>query len=128
MKIYIAGRITGNENAEEEFRSAELWLLELGHVPLNPMKNIGFDYKEYIDMGLMELSKCDAIFLLNEWEDSQGAVLEYNYACTVGILLLYQSVEEHSTLLEKYNSKNIIEHLMKGEDDQWELEENSTME
>lgn len=59
-----------------------------GHTVLNPVKNLGFDYKEYIDMGLSELSKCEAIYLLEGYENSKGALLELHYAETVGLKVL----------------------------------------
>ena len=107
MKIYIAGAITNNPNYEKQFSEAENRLLEQGHAVINPVKNLGFDYKEYIDMGLNELMRCDAIYLTDDandvprdaiylmegWEKSSGANLEYNYAVTVGL----QVFEERST-------------------------------
>ena len=85
MKIYISGAITNNENYREEFAKAEAKLLEEGHTVFNPVKNDGFSYREYIDMGLCELMRCDAIYMLNGWMGSQGARLEFNYAHTVGM-------------------------------------------
>lgn len=92
MKIYVAGAITNNPNYEKQFREAESRLLEQGHAVINPVKNLGFEYKEYIDMGLNELMRCDAIYLMEGWEKSSGANLEYNYAITVGL----QVFEERS--------------------------------
>lgn len=37
MKVYIAGKITGNENYKAEFAEAEKKLRTLGHIPLNPV-------------------------------------------------------------------------------------------
>ena len=93
MKIYIAGRISNNPHYLLEFKRAEIQILHLGHTPLNPVKNIGFEYKDYIDMGLNELMHCDAILLLNGWEMSSGARLERQYANTVGIQV-FHSIED----------------------------------
>ena len=91
MKVYIAGAISNNPNYKEQFEEAEEFLKKIGHTPLNPVKNLGFDYKDYIDMGLCELMNCEAIFLLPNYQESQGAMLEYQYAITVGLKLIERS-------------------------------------
>lgn len=88
MKIYIAGQITNNPDYINQFEQAEKMLLEQGHAVINPVKNLGFDYKDYIDMGLCELMHCDAICLLDGFEKSNGAFLELVYAKTVGMKVL----------------------------------------
>lgn len=91
MKVYLAGSISNNENYIEQFSNAEKRLKELGYTVINPVKNIGFTYKEYIDMGLCELSKCDAILMLHGWDKSEGAILELKYACTVKMKVMFES-------------------------------------
>lgn len=63
---------------------------ERGYAVLNPVKNLGFSYKDYIDMSLCELSKCDVIYMLKGWQESTGANLEYAYADTVGLEIIFE--------------------------------------
>lgn len=90
MKVYIAGAITDNPNYREQFKEAEERLVAAGHAVINPCKNEGFTYREYINMGLCELMHCDAIYLLKGYETSTGATLEHDYARTVGLEIMQE--------------------------------------
>ena len=93
-KIYIGGRITDNPNYIKEFETAEKLLISQGHAVINPVKNEDFTYKDYIDMGLNELMKCDILYLLKGWERSSGALLEFYYAKTVGLGIFCESEDK----------------------------------
>lgn len=107
MKIYIAGKITGETNYLKKFDSAEAWLNEHGYkgMVINPAKiSAGLPpesttYKDYIHIGLSMLETCEAIFMLKGWEESLGASLELQYAMTLGYKVLYE--EEVGELCEK---------------------------
>lgn len=112
MKIYISGAITNNFQYKEQFAEAEKVLTELGWQVVNPAKNHETSYKDYIDTGLFQLMKCDAIYLLDGWEKSDGANLEYVYAVTTG-MEIYMSrkqitkleVEMKRAIKNKYRMK-----------------------
>ena len=65
MKVYIAGKITGNENYKAEFAEAEKKLRALGHIPLNPaVLPEGLEKADYMRICLAMLDSADAIGLL----------------------------------------------------------------
>lgn len=90
MKIYISGSISASNDYEIKFKEKEKLLKQLSHIVLNPVKNVGFTYREYIDMALAELSKCECIYMLKGWEHSKGAQLEKMYAETVGLIIMFE--------------------------------------
>lgn len=92
MKIYISGAISKDPDYKKKFAEAEDFLRSLGHVVINPAKNPeGLTYKEYIDLGLHQLSKCDAVYMLEGFRSSNGAIAEWAYANAVGLAINYDS-------------------------------------
>jgi len=91
MKIYVAGKITGNDNFVEQFKQAETMLKEKGHVVINPsLLPIGFEHGEYMSVCLPMVRICDAIYLLNDWGSSRGANMEKDYAGCLGKLIFFE--------------------------------------
>lgn len=81
MKVYIAGKITGNENYKAEFAEAEEKLRELGHIPLNPaVLPEGLEKADYMRICLAMLDSADAIASLLSWTRSDGAAIEMSLA------------------------------------------------
>ena len=121
MKVYISGAITNNPAYRVQFELAEAELTAEGHAVLNPCKNEGFTYREYINMGLCELMHCDAIYMLEGWENSTGAKLEYEYAVAVGL-----EVMEHKPqfILDKDVIKAVSGVKMQQEKENWRKKQN----
>lgn len=91
MRVYIAGPIEGIKNYKENFEKAEKDLIEMGFDEVyNPAKNQGFSYKDYIDIGLFELSRSETIYMLKGWKESLGASLEYRYASITGLNIMFE--------------------------------------
>lgn len=96
MKIYISGQITGLdlETAKQNFQIAEDYLRSIGYSDIvNPMKihpegNI-YTWTQYMRADLKALMDCDAIFLLSNWNQSKGAMIEKRIAEDVELLVLF---------------------------------------
>lgn len=111
MKVYISGAITNNPQYKEQFAAAEEILLAAGHTVINPAKNQGDSYREYINIGLFELMQCDAIYLLRGYENSTGATLEHDYAMTVGLEVIREdeiTIGVDDVLLNKHTGKKCV--------------------
>ena len=81
MKVYIAGKITGNPDYKEQFAEAERHLRAQGHTTVNPaVLPDGFEHHEYMKICFAMIDACDAVYFLSNWKESKGACMEYNYA------------------------------------------------
>lgn len=85
MKVYIAGKITGNPNYREEFAAAERKVRALGDIPLNPaVLPEGLEKADYMRVCLAMLDSADAIAPLRSWTHSDGAAIEMSLARYTG--------------------------------------------
>jgi hypothetical protein len=83
MKIYIAGKITGDPDYKKKFNKAEKELSALGHSVMNPacLNDYNeFSYKDYMFITQAMQMKCEAVFFLPDWTTSNGAMEEYERA------------------------------------------------
>ena len=90
MKIYISGKITGNDKAEQQFKSAEERLIKQGHEVVNPFNlphNHSKNWKDYMKEDIKAMMDCDAIFMLKGYKTSTGANLELSLARELGMLV-----------------------------------------
>lgn len=97
MRVYIAGQVTDRTDDElEVFFDAEKKLLDTGFTVVNPVtlcRNAGItDWIPCMALCLDEVTKCSMVFMLQNWEDSNGAKLERAFAIRQGILVVYQGV------------------------------------
>lgn len=85
-KVYIAGPISSNmENYREEFAKAERVLEAEGYIVLNPaILPQGLRPVDYMRISMAMLEAADYICLLENWERSDGAKLEYSFAMYTG--------------------------------------------
>lgn len=85
MKIYIAGKITGDPDYKAKFGKAASELRAAGHTPINPARlPEGMSNADYMRISFAQMDSADAIIFLPDWEDSKGAQLENLLAKYVG--------------------------------------------
>ena len=81
MKVYIAGKITGDPNYREKFGKAARLLAKDGCIVLNPATlPEGLNQAEYMRICLAMLDCADTVYLLKDWKESEGARIELAYA------------------------------------------------
>lgn len=94
MKIYIAGRITGETDYKIKFAKVEYKLKSQGHSVMNPARlNEGFEWDEYMQICFKMIDICEAVFMLSDWQSSKGAKAEYCYALTHGKTVYFEGAK-----------------------------------
>lgn len=103
--IFVSGKYTDKKyiEIEENIKLAEYASIELlrrGWVVICPHKNYAhfeiyqstgiFDYDFWLKCSIEILKKCDAIFLLHNWINSNGSKIEFEYALTNKIKIYYE--------------------------------------
>lgn len=91
MTVYISGQITGLEidQAKANFKERQRIVEADGHIAINPFDVIEYDPKltwsDYMIADIKALFECDAITMLDGWELSRGARIEFAIACELGL-------------------------------------------
>ena len=96
MKIYIAGKITGDKDYRTKFLKAEEKIRNMGHSVMNPawiLESPEFDWEDYMKVSGAMQKVCNAVLLLPDWKQSRGAKKEYESAMYLG-QPVYFSIEE----------------------------------
>lgn len=95
MKIYLSGQISGTELSYTRKRFGDVadTLHALGHEVTNPLCN-GLSetdpWEEHIAKDIINLIDCEGIYMLQGWEDSQGARIEHAVAKELGKAVFYE--------------------------------------
>ena len=131
-KVYISGKITGENGYIYRFAEAEHKLTKLGADAVNPARvNAELprdtDYRQYMRMCLVMLFDCDAILLLDNWKDSPGATAELYMARALGMDVYFdgrEAIEEDLPLGdgEQAAEEEITSGGVKLNMQTWELE------
>lgn len=99
-RVYISGKITGTTDFMERFDSAEEKLKSRGYAVLNPAKANSYmpedtTWDEYMKVSLTLLQMADAIYMLDGWGNSKGAIQEYNMAVNpLHLKIMHESSDE----------------------------------
>ena len=110
-RVYISGKMTGLTEEEyiKKFEEAEDLLKKFNLEPINPSKyhtGGGLTYAQIMLLDLELLTTCGAIYMLDNWETSKGAIVELKMAEALRLIVWFQDrkqeVKYHTISL--YNS------------------------
>lgn len=80
MKVYLAGKITGDKNYRAKFEAAEKMLEEEGHIVINPaVLPEGLTKADYMRICMAMIDSADVAVFLPDFRDSYGARIEFYY-------------------------------------------------
>lgn len=97
--IYIAGKVTGLDAKEvqEKFDAAQEKFIYLGFDVINPVQIVhqyadGFDtdWETAMQLCLAKLEEATHIYMLQDWQDSNGAIIEHEKAKELNLSIIYQ--------------------------------------
>lgn len=105
--IYVAGAYTSNPSKNMEIaEKASIELIRNGFAVFTPHKNFydyqkyeDVDYETYLQIDFEIISRCNAVYVLDNWNESPGTKREIEYCDSIGIPVLYQSVSNACDLL-----------------------------
>ncbi|MBF6607756.1 MAG: DUF4406 domain-containing protein [Flavobacterium sp.] len=94
-KIYIAGKVTGENLAECRYKFAVMQesLENRGFEVVNPMevvKDPATPWQDAMDLCFAALAECDAIYMMPCSVHSKGAQLELEYALDKNFLIYHE--------------------------------------
>jgi hypothetical protein len=92
-RVYIAGPMTGLPDFNHPaFHAAAARLRSLQFEVVSPAElhiNLGKDWLFYVRAGIAALTTCDSIYMLEGWDKSRGAQLEWDIASRLGLSIYY---------------------------------------
>lgn len=77
MKVYIAGKITGDPDYKAKFQAAADQIAAMGNVVLNPaVQPAGLTMADYMRTCFAMIDSADLVVFLPDWKESRGAKIE----------------------------------------------------
>lgn len=114
MRVYISGRISGLDykDVEHRFGEAERKLRDVGYKPISPLDN-GLSPSDpwirHMAKDIEILYSCDAIYMLEGWQESRGACIEYDFAIRTNKAILFASEQDRNESVIKRVSSAVHE-------------------
>ena len=98
MKIYIAGKISGEDRAActMKFGTAQKAIEDLGQEAINPLEVVGdwnTTWENAMRKCIAAMMAADAVLFLPDTNDSKGAKIERSLALKLGIKRIYSFQE-----------------------------------
>ena len=85
MKIYIAGKITGDSTYREKFQRAQKAMEGYGFIVLNPAELPGgMLSSDYMRICFAMMDSADVVAFLPDYDQSRGARLEFDWCQYTG--------------------------------------------
>lgn len=95
MKVYIAGKVSGDPEYRAKFNRAEERLKRQGYIVINPaVLPSGMDHADYARICAAMLDSADAVALLEDFGKSEGAIIEYRYSKYIKKKIIYLQEED----------------------------------
>lgn len=120
-RVYISGGMSGIPNFEKNFNRAENYLKVFDYFPFNPLKwnksmiDYELSYLEMMKIDLTYLLMCDTIYMLKDWEQSEGACAELYVALYNGKRIKFEGEKDDIIIdkakLEQQCIDNMIEKI-----------------
>lgn len=118
MKIYIAGKITGDPNYRVKFESYAERLRSEEHIVLSPaILPDGLSKADYMRICFAMIDVSDMVLFLPDYEDSDGAMIEHDYCEYTGRCMSYAGSEAEVEPEDKKRCYNCFYEGVRFEDD-----------
>lgn len=94
--VFISGKYRGDVKANiEHAKQAAIKIWKSGDVALCPHMNTAFfdgicPDETWLEGDIELMKRCDAVYFLSNWQDSEGAKVEYNLAQNLGMEIIYE--------------------------------------
>lgn len=93
VALFISGKITGDPNYREKFAAAEANLSTAFDV-VNPaiLPTISsWNWDAYMHISTTMLQHCAVVYMLSDWQESDGAKMEHAMATALNLIIVYES-------------------------------------